>query len=122
MSVINVSTDTGIACTLANNGADPRGPFVVTMTMNGLNGIGAAPTPGVQDGILGVQSYAPPTGVGKTAAAAMTAVGYAMMLAFQASCATAGKAQTPTSLMRMEQLIDFATLATMGAYAKAGGT
>ena len=115
---VSVTTDTGIQCTLSNGGTDPAGKYVATMTINGL---GAAPTVGAGDQQLGVRSYSPPTGVGSTPGAALSACGYAMYLAFQAACMAAGKSQTGVSLMRIQQLIDFASLATTGAFVQAGG-
>ena len=121
MAIVSVSTDIGIATTLSNGGSDAAGVYVATMTMQGLT---SPPTvkAGAPDYQLGVRSYNPPTGVGATVAAAMAAVGYAMALAFQAACCSQGIKQNAMSLMRLEQMIDFATLATTGAYVQAGGT
>lgn len=117
---VSVTTDTGIQCTLSNGGTDPAGKYVATMTLNGL---GPAPTSatGSGDQQIGVRSYSPPTGVGSSPGAALSACGYAMYLAFQAACMSAGKSQTGISLMRIQQLIDFASLATTGAFVQAGG-
>lgn len=119
-AIVSVTTDTGISCSLSNGGTDSVGKYIATMTLNGL---GAAPTTKLYgpDYQLGVRSYSPPTGVGATPGAALSACGYAMYLAFQAACMAAGVAQTGVSLMRIQQMIDMASLATTGAYVQAGG-